>query len=358
MDGLYLKTLNDAKSAYACSHFQPSFFERCSSPPFISSASRRSGGNKARNVSDNKKRRHNDDEMTAGTEDTPNQTTFTCRVPLRTIHSVLRSRKSVRSLRIRSYGNSEHHQDDDEETSANGANPKMMQLSFEYILESQQHSNAMIRIVHRMGVAECDSIMAVVSSTVKEDQDSYSEIVSSPTLFTKMLDPLRKTAEIVFTVHDGKKQISIATFHPGDVTTNVAAAAGDANALLLPTVSSTLLKSETFMGCDEFEGYTWRNNEHYDNKNSSRNGDGNSNSAGQSQPPENIKEEVNLVFGIREVKALLHFCSSVNLQDHDMKIVMSFQYGGKPLVFESAGKYFTVQLIMATLNHKLLRRRT
>jgi hypothetical protein len=297
--------------------------------------------------------------------DNPSQQTYslTCRVPLRTLTSALRPRKNVRSLRIRSHGTSEQHSVADgnagevEPLSATTENDgaregKLMQLSFEYILESQQHANSMMRVAHRVGVAECDSIMAVVSSTIREQHNSYSEIVSSPKLFTKILDPLRKTAEIVFTVNDEKKQITAASFHASDIVATARTGNNsDTNLLLLP--SSMLLKTQTSMGCDEFECYTWRNSEHFDN--SLLHSGGAEGSTNREQPPSNVHEEVNLVFGIREIKTLVQFCTSVNMQDHDMKIVMSFQYGGKPIVFESSGKGFTIQLIMATLDHKLLR---
>ena len=82
--------------------------------------------------------------------------------------------------------------------------------------------------------------------------------------------------------------------------------------------------------CDEFEGYTWRNNNTTTLTTSCL--------TSSSEPPGNLNEEVNLVFAIREVKTLLQFCTS-SMQDPDMKIVMSFQYGGKPIVLESAGLY-------------------
>jgi len=318
IDGLYLKTLNDAKSAFCCFHFQPSFFERCSSPMILPN------NNNNSTSSTNRKRRQPDDNNL-------NSSSLTCRVPLKILNLALRSRKNVKSLRIRSYGT---HDNDDESAK--------MHLSFEYVLESQQHNASMMRVLHRIGVAECDSILAVVSTTIRDQQDSYSEIVSSPALFTKMLDPLRKTAEILFTVNDVKRHIAVATFHNNSVIGG--GGGGDVAAeLLLPMV----LKTETCMRCDEFEGYTWRNNNPTTLTTSCL--------TSSSEPPENLNEEVNLVFAIREVKTLLQFCSS--MQDPDMKIVMSFQYGGKPIVLESAGKAFTVQLIMATLDHKLLRRR-
>lgn len=363
LDGLYLKTLNDAKSAYTCCHFQPSFFEKCCSPPTTTPRGwdrMSTGSRKRRNIGGDKEATAEADD-----DDIPSQNTnsFTCRVSLRTLTSALRPRKNVRSLRIRSHGNSEQHSVADgnhgeaELLSASTENDgtmegNWMQLSFEYILESQQHANSMMRVAHRVGVAECDSIMAVVSSTIREQQNSYSEIVSSPKLFTKILDPLRKTAEIVFTINDEKKQVTVASFHASDIVATARTGTNsDANLLLLP--SSMLLKTQTSMGCDEFECYTWRNSEYFDSAllpSSSANG-----STTREPPPSNVHEEVNLVFGIREIKTLVQFCTSVNMQDHDMKIVMSFQYGGKPIVFESSGKGFTIQLIMATLDHKLLR---
>lgn len=224
IDGLYLKT--DAKLAFCCFHFQPSFFERCSSPMILPNKKKNSAS------STNRKRRQPDDNNL-------NSSSLTCRVPLKILNSALRSRKNVTSLLIRSY----RTHDNDEESAK-------MHLSFEYVLESQQHNAFMIRVLHRIGVAECDSILAVVSTTIRDQQDSYSEIVSSPALFTKMLDPLRKTAEIVFTVNDVKRHIAVATFHNNSV---IWGGEGDVAAeLLLPMV----LKTETCMRCDEFEGYT------------------------------------------------------------------------------------------------------
>jgi hypothetical protein len=41
--------------------------------------------------------------------------------------------------------------------------------------------------------------------------------------------------------------------------------------------------------------------------------------------------------------------------EEEMRVVISFQWGGKPIIFETEGEHFTAELIMATLDHKLLR---
>lgn len=49
---------------------------------------------------------------------------------------------------------------------------------------------------------------------------------------------------------------------------------------------------------------------------------------------------------------MLQFCSHGG--EEELRVTLLFHYGGKPLVMETAGNGFTGELIMATLDHKLL----
>ena len=53
-------------------------------------------------------------------------------------------------------------------------------------------------------------------------------------------------------------------------------------------------------------------------------------------------------------KAMLQFCSQSNI-DEELRIILSFHWGGRPITFETEGDTFTAVLILATLDHKLLR---
>ena len=41
-------------------------------------------------------------------------------------------------------------------------------------------------------------------------------------------------------------------------------------------------------------------------------------------------------------------------QQEELRVSISFHWGGKPIIFETDGESFTAKLIMATLDYKLL----
>jgi hypothetical protein len=122
-DGLTLSSLNEAKSAFGKFHFEPGFFEKCGAATSAASAGGGAGAGEApwrnRNVSNNASRgsnhRSGNNSRTNDSNDDENDDTndndnagkdarYVCRVPIRSIHSILRPRKGVISLRIRSEG--------------------------------------------------------------------------------------------------------------------------------------------------------------------------------------------------------------------------------------------------------------
>ena len=285
IDGLNFRTLNDAKSAYACFRFEPSFFERCTAPPLES--------NRKRSLTE------------------PSQELrFSCRVPLRALAAVIRPRKAVVSLRVRSEVSS-----------------SVLYLSFEFQLRNE---DALFTVVHRMKVAEANSVSA------SAPKDGASEIVASPRVLLRLLEPLKRTTLAALIVRSAAQTVSASSFHHTDTTQQDNAA--NQNAILLAT-SASLLKSETAIGCDEFEEFDFRED---------RNVGG-----GDDDVPDGVNSEVVLVFPIKETKSLLQFASHAHL-DQELSVSVFFHWGGKPMVLETSTDSFSVHLVLATLNHELL----
>jgi hypothetical protein len=154
LEGLTLRALNDAKSAFASFHFEPTFFERCSAPP----------------VTTRKRDEQEEDENR-----------YSCRVPLRAMAAIVRPRRHVLSLRLRNEESSQQQH----------------YLSFEFQLQK----SGLLTIVHRMGVAE-DAQRVVATAS----RDGGSEIISSPAILLKMLEPLHKRSpEVALIINDVHK---------------------------------------------------------------------------------------------------------------------------------------------------------
>mmetsp|Transcript_37526 Transcript_37526/g.54945 ORF Transcript_37526/g.54945 Transcript_37526/m.54945 type:complete len:458 (+) Transcript_37526:195-1568(+) len=390
IDGLTLRTLNDAKSAYASFHFEPGFFERCAAPPpIVGEEERRRGGRRSNNGEgrqrggggSRKRPRQNDDDDEDRDNDGENEEGksndesdgYSCRVSLRTVHSILKSRKGVRSLRIRGgvggasssipTTSSSHRrprltdEEENEDLNQNNLNSSlfsssqgssslvsgmtmMMQLSFEFHTENTKTHGGTMRIIHRIGVCDADGVTAVAT------RDGCSEIVAPPKVLMKMLEPLKRTNEVALTVNDSLKVVTATSFHHGDAAAAAAAAASSSATpnILLSAASASVLKTETSIASDEFDDYNYRDD---------RGLEGEEAAAVLGTPPENANEEVMLVFGIKEAKAMIQFCSQANY-DEELRVILSFHWGGRPVIFETEGESFSAELIMATLDHKLL----
>ena len=50
---------------------------------------------------------------------------------------------------------------------------------------------------------------------------------------------------------------------------------------------------------------------------------------------------------------MLQFCSQAHLEQ-ELRVSISFHWGGKPITIETDAEHFSAHLIMATLDHKLL----
>lgn len=150
VEGLVLRTLNDAKSAFCEITFGPSFLERGSSAPTTSKM--RSGSLEDR---------------------------YSCRIPLKAMGTVLRPRKGIVSLRIR-----------------NNVSADLLYLAFEFRLE--QNGNQ-LEVIHRIGVSDSDSVAAVAP------KDGCSHIVVKPRLLSCMFEPLKRVYEVALIVNAPQK---------------------------------------------------------------------------------------------------------------------------------------------------------
>ena len=203
--GLNLRTLNDAKSCYASFSFDVTFFERCSSPPLqrlrtaqsYANMSQSQEGSGGREITQRRRRRkrsrsRGNRRTDSVQEDEDLVEKYLCRVPIRAVASILRPRKGINSLRIKSVGEKIIQEDQDEDSDGS-----LQQLSFEF------HStlNGIMKIIYKVGVDDADGVVAVSS------MDICSEIVATPKLLLTLLDPLGHTTEVALTVH-GELKVS------------------------------------------------------------------------------------------------------------------------------------------------------
>lgn len=274
LEGLVLRTLNDAKSAFCVFTYKPSFFERCSAPPV---RKRHLGG---------------DDEDV-----------YKCRVPLRAMAAVTKPRPKAVSLRIRNEASSNH-----------------LFLSFEFHIE--KHNN-LLRIVHRLGVADADGVTAVASRA------NASELTADPRALLRMMEPLKNhSTEVALRVNDKAKMVTMASFHHEQNF------AQDGNALL-QNKSASILKTETTVAAEEFEDFLFQPTHEDENE----------------DIPPNVDTEVTLVYNMKEPKSFLQYLRT----EENLRVTLYFHWGGKPLLMETKTPTFSGELVMGTLDYKLLR---
>jgi Rad9 len=319
--GLSIRTLNDAKSAYACVHYEPTFFERCTAPPTTTAAAVAATNMKRSRDKDNSDDDDNSVELNVR---------FSCRVSLKALSPVVRPRRNVHSLRIRSCESA---------TGDDGTGTSTSLLEFEFAM---QHTNdTLLTAIHRVRVADAVGVSAVANT------EGASEIVVAPAVLWRLLEPLQRTVEAALIVRNNNSNstnssgsVSASSFHHSDAvattTTNKSRAANN-NAILQAT-SASLLKSETACGCDEFLDFDFVSDRELLDDNV------------DDEMPEEVNQEVILVFSIKEAKSMLHFCCS----QPELVVNLSFHWGGKPLVMKASTDSYSVQLVLATLDYKLL----
>jgi hypothetical protein len=57
------------------------------------------------------------------------------------------------------------------------------------------------------------------------------------------------------------------------------------------------------------------------------------------------------------LKAMLQFCSQTNSTHHndgEALSILSFHWGGRPIVIETDGDFFSAELVLATLHHGMI----
>lgn len=336
IDGLTLRTLNEAKSAYVCFKYEPSFFERCTAPP-LELFEKSKKNSRKRDRSQQSPPSTSNDHDDAETNDSNNNDDdddghFTCRLSIKALTAAVRQRKNVQSLRIHV-----------EEVASS------LHLSFEYFLAlggggndyyhdvpgSHNDIPTSLRVVHRIPIADYPVVIisAVASPT------GASELLVRPKLFLQLLDPLSRIAETALvipsptsTTTDNNPQIYATCFQHMD------AAGGDDNALL-----GSHLQTETRLSFQDLEEVEFVDDRIVNNDDDDDDD--------EEEKPENVNESVILVFSRKEAKAILQWASTT--MEHQA-LRVSFHWGGKPLVMEQRIDTCKVELVLATLHYKLI----
>ena len=188
-EGLTLRALNDAKSAFSSFQFKPSFFERCQG----TTGGHSNGNNKRRRRSDEDDRYNGDNE---------DEDKYMCRVLLKTVASVLKPRRGVDSLRLRS-------SDEQRQVGGRGDSSPTSTAVSEIIHEEKNAIHLIfefhcepggMRISHRIGIADLETSISAVAP-----RDNCSEIVAAPKALMKMIDPLKQTLEVSLHVNNQRK---------------------------------------------------------------------------------------------------------------------------------------------------------
>ena len=301
VEGLSLRTINDGKSAFASFRFESSFFERCTAPP------------QPRNNTNKRRRRNTQDTNASSQED---EDRFSCRVSLRALAAVVKPRKGVAGLRIKSEIISD-----------------AFFLSFEFQI---QHQDALMTVVHRMKVADATGVTPVAPT------EDASEIRGSPKVLLRLLEPLKNTNQAALVIRHDAQCVSASSFHHTD-TSAMANASASQNAVLQATHAS-ILKTETAVGCDDFFEFDFHQNRGREEDGEER----------DENMPDDVNSEVILVFSIKEAKSMLQYCAQSHL-DHELDVTLYFHWGGRPLVLDATGESLSARLVLATLDHELLK---
>ncbi|CAM9637359.1 unnamed protein product [Ascophyllum nodosum] len=159
------------------------------------------------------------------------------------------------------------------------------------------------RKVHRFSLQDCEIMHAVFEG------EGASRLACPPVQISQLLEHIHGTAEVaVGASHD---VLTVRSYHHP----------------LTGAAERAVLKTEMSISTAEFDTYRF---------------------CGEDD------EEVELVFSLKEIKALLHFTEATEAQT----LEMLFREGGDPLLFQSHSKTFAAELIMATMEPKIIRKET
>lgn len=370
--GLEIRTMNDAKTAYACMTYQPTFFLYCSTS--------------SEHILDDTQSdtRSNDPSSSASSQRSSSEMkrTLTCRIALKALIPIVRYRKNVDTVRIRSCALTQHDTNTDDD--------RVLGLEFIFTFRNDdahnesssshtrrnptRHHNATAepqiaehqrRAIHRVHVVDT-TVVSVVLPTDHSLPPS-SELVVAPMVLLRLLEPLQRTVEVALIVRSGRRNatneddddatlmtnpqdrnegigsVSVSSFHHSDTIQNEDPANGgefdlpNNNAILQATTAS-LLKTETACTAEEFVEFDFISDRRL---------------ANAVDMPDTVNEEVILVFSIKEAKSMLQLCST--LSQHQQPLVhVSFHWGGKPMKLQTQTDTYTIQLVLATLDYQLL----
>jgi hypothetical protein len=290
IEGCSIRSLNDSKSVFASFHFEPTFFSRCSSAPTSMKRSHKNSSRRKRKINDAST--NNDDER------------WTVRIAMKALAAVIRQRKEVLNLHITTVGD---------------------HLAFEF--QIQKIGGSIVRVTHKVGYSSAAGVAAVTST------DNASELIIQPNILSTMLEPLKRSVEIAILVNETHRLVSSVSFAHDDLP-------DEAISSLNRSQLNASLKTETSVSYDDLADVNYVGHaDENDNENI--------------PPPEDLKEQVVLVFTLKELKAFLQYCSQA-VVDQELQVSIQFFWGGKPIVAKTEGEQFSAELVMATLDHKLL----
>lgn len=291
IEGCSIRSLNDSKSVFGSFHFEPTFFSRCSSAPTSMKRSHTNSSRRKRKIND-ASTNNNDDER------------WTVRIAIKAMAAVIRQRKEVLNLHITTIGD---------------------HLAFEF--QIQKIGGSIVRVTHKVGYSSAAGVAAVTST------DNASELIIQPNILSTMLEPLKRSVEIAILVNETHRLVSSVSFAHDDLP-------DEATSSLNRSQLNASLKTETSVSYDDLVDVNYV-------------GHADENENENVAPPEDLKEQVVLVFTLKELKAFLQYCSQA-VVDQELQVSMQFFWGGKPIVAKTEGEQFSGELVMATLDHKLL----
>eukprot|EP00903_Cladosiphon_okamuranus_P013829 g12869.t2 len=283
-DQLILRTLNDAKSAFAAFYFNDSggFFETCdvSKQGEGWGGGARGGGVSQESGFDENSQASRSSQQTA--DGGGSAASVSCKVLVRAVHSILRTLKKVVRLVIYVEGEDDQH--------------------IEPHLVFQMYCEFGYRKVHRFSLQDCEIMHAVFEG------EGAARLSCPPVQLSQLLEHIHGTAEVaVGASHD---ILTVRSYHHP----------------LTGSAERSVLKTEMSISTAEFDTYKFFGAD---------------------------DEEVELVFSLKEIKALLHFSETTEA----LTLEMLFREGGDPLLFQSNSNTFAAELIMATMEPKIIVRK-